>query len=133
MKKIQSQLKTISKSLTSLSKQVERITKQVDKLQPAKKAPAKRKKAVRKAAVRKTAARKAPARKASVRKKAAPAKGKTVLDSVYSVIKRSKKGATIATLKTKTGLDSRQLSNALYKLSKKRMVHAKSRGLYVTK
>jgi lambda repressor-like predicted transcriptional regulator len=128
MKKIQSQLKTVSKSLASLSKQVERITKQVDKLQPAKKAPAKRKKAVRKAAVRK-----APARKAPVRKKAAPAKGKTVLDSVYSVIKRSKKGATIATLKTKTGLDSRQLSNALYKLSKKRMVHAKSRGLYVKK
>jgi hypothetical protein len=128
MKKIQSQLKTISKSLVSLSKQVERITKQVDKLQPAKKAPAKPKKTVRK-----TAARKAPARKASVRKKAAPAKGKTVLDSVYSVIKGSKKGATIATLKTKTGLDSRQLSNALYKLSKKHMVHAKSRGLYVKK
>ena len=133
MKKIQSQLKTISKSLASLSKQVERITKQVDKLQPAKKAPAKRKKAVRKAAVRKAPARKAVARKAPARKKAAPAKGKTVLDSVYSVIKRSKKGATIATLKTKTGLDSRQLSNALYKLSKKRMVHAKSRGLYVSK
>ncbi len=123
MKKIQTQLKTISKSLASLSKQVERITKQVDKLQPAKKAPAKRKKAVRKAA----------ARKVAVRRKAAPAKGKTVLDSVYSVIKSSKKGATIATLKTKTGLDSRQLSNALYKLSKKRMVHAKSRGLYVKK
>jgi hypothetical protein len=124
MKKIQTQLKTISKSLASLSKQVERITQQVDKLQPAKKAPAKRKKAVRKVAVR---------RKAAPARKAASAKGKTVLDSVYSVIKRSKKGATIATLKTKTGLDSRQLSNALYKLSKKHMVHAKSRGLYVKK
>jgi len=118
MKKIQAQLKTISKSLASLSKQVEKITKQVDKLQPAKRAPARRKKAVRKAAVR---------------KKAAPAKGKTVLDAVYDVIKRSKKGATIGTLKTKTGLDSRQLSNALYKLSKKHLVHAKSRGLYVKK
>ena len=125
MKRIQTQLKTISKSLVSLSKQVERITKQVDKLQTAKKAPAKRKKAVRKVAVRRKAA---PARR-----KAAPAKGKTVLDTVYGVIKRSKKGATIATLKTKTGLDSRQLSNALYKLSKKRMVRAKSRGLYVKK
>ena len=125
MKRIQTQLKTISKSLVSLSKQVERITKQVDKLQPAKKAPAKRKKAVRKAAVRRKAA---PARR-----KAAPAKGKTVLDTVYGVIKRSRNGATIATLKTKTGLDSRQLSNALYKLSKKRMVRAKSRGLYVKK
>lgn len=125
MKRIQTQLKTISKSLVSLSKQVERITKQVDKLQPAKKAAAKRKKAVRKVAVRRKAA---PARR-----KAAPAKGNTVLDTVFNVIKRSKKGATIATLKTKTGLDSRQLSNALYKLSKKRKVHAKSRGLYVKK
>jgi predicted Rossmann fold nucleotide-binding protein DprA/Smf involved in DNA uptake len=117
MKSIKTQLKTISKSLASLSKQVDRITKQVDKLQPAKKAaPARRKKAVRKAAVR---------------KKAAPAKGSTVLDRVYAVIKRSKNGATIATLKSKTGLDSRQLSNALYKLSKKNLVHAKSRGLYV--
>jgi hypothetical protein len=34
-------------------------------------------------------------------------------------------------LKSKTGLDSRQLSNALYKLSKKHLVRAKSRGLYV--
>jgi lambda repressor-like predicted transcriptional regulator len=118
MKRIQTQLKTISKSLARLSKQVETITKQVNKLQPAKKAPAKRKKVVRKVAAR---------------RKAAPARGQTVLDSVYSVIKRSKKGATIATLKTKTGLDSRQLSNALYKLSKKRMVRAKSRGLYVKK
>ena len=118
MKGIQTQLKTITKSLVGLSKQVERITKQVDKLQPAKKAPAKPKKAVRKVAVN---------------RKAVPAKGKTVLDSVYNVIEHSKKGATIATLKTKTGLDSRQLSNALYKLSKKRMVYAKSRGLYKKK
>ena len=117
MKRIKNQLKTISKSLANLSKQVDKITKQADKFQPAKKAtPAKAKKT---------------ARKAVVRKKAAPAKGQTVLDQVYGVIKRSQKGATIATLKTKTGLDSRQLSNALYKLSKKGLVHAKSRGLYV--
>jgi hypothetical protein len=117
MKNIQNQLKTISKSLVRLSKQVESVTKQVNKLQAVKKAtPAKRKKTVSKAAFR---------------KKTAPARGQTVLDKVYGVIRRSPKGATIAALKTKTGLDSRQLSNALYKLSKKRMVRAKSRGLYV--
>jgi hypothetical protein len=119
MKKIQAQLKTISKSLVSISKQVERITKQVDKFQPAKKiASARPKKSVRKAAFR---------------SKSAPAGGTTVLDSVYNVIKRSPKGATIAALKSKTGLGARQLSNALYKLSKKSMVRAKSRGLYVKK
>lgn len=119
MSRIQSQLKSISRSLVNISKQVEKISKQVDKHQPAKRtAPTKRRKTVRKAAVR---------------SKATPARGQTVLDKVYGVIKRSPKGATIAALRSKTGLDSRQLSNALYKLSKKRLVHAKSRGLYVKK
>jgi len=118
MPTLQSQLKTISKSLTSLSKQVERISKQVDKLQPAKKAAAKSKAA--------------PARKTAA-KKAAAAKGPTVLDTVFDAIKRTKNGATVAQLKQRTKLDARQLSNALYKLSKKGKVYAKSRGLYVKK
>jgi len=119
MNKIQAQLQSISKSLVTLSKQVERITKQVDKFQPTKKkAFAKPKKSIRKAAAR---------------RKIAPAGGATVLNTVYNVIRRSPKGATVAALKTKTGLGARQLSNALYKLSKKGMVRAKSRGLYVKK
>jgi len=118
MPKLQSELNKISKALVSLSKQVERISKQVDKKQPAKKAAPKRKAA--------------PARK-PVAKKTGGAKGKTVLDSVYNAIKRNKKGVTVAQLKQRTKLDARQLSNALYKLSKKGQVYAKSRGLYVIK
>lgn len=117
MNKVQNQLKTVSKSLASLSKQVEKLSKQVAKIQPAKK----------------TAAARRPAAKKSKARRAVPAKGTTVLDSVFSVIKRSKKGVTIAQLKDKTDLDARQLSNALYKLSKKGQVYAKSRGLYVKK
>ena len=112
MQKLQTQLKTISKSLATLSKQVERLSKQASKPQPARKAATKRKPAAR---------------------RAAPAKGKTVLDSVLTVIKRSKKGVTVAQLKEKTKLDARQLSNALYKIKKKGQVYAKSRGLYVKK
>ena len=112
MKKLQNQLKTVSKSLAALSKQVEKISQQISQAQPAKKA--------------------APAGKPAA-KKAAPAGGKTVLESVYDVIRRSKKGVTVAQLKEKTNLDARQLSNALYKLSKKGQVFAKSRGLYVKK
>ena len=111
MPNLQSQLKTVSKSLATLSKQVDKLSKQASKPSPAKK----------------TAARKPAARRA------APAGGKTVLDTVLSVIKRSKKGVTVAQLKQKTKLDARQLSNALYKLSKKGQVYAKSRGLYVKK
>ena len=112
MQKLQNQLKTVSKSLAALSKQVEKLSKQVEKAQPAKK----------------TAAARKPAPK-----KAASAAGKTVLDTVFSVIKRSKNGVTVAQLKQKTQLEARQLSNALYKLTKKGQVYAKSRGLYVQK
>ena len=113
MKKLEIQLKTVSKSLAALSKQVEKLSQQAAKVPPAKKT--------------------APAKKKSGAGKAAPAGGKTVLDAVFDVIKRTKKGVTVAQLKQKTNLDARQLSNALYKLSKKGQVYAKSRGLYVKK
>jgi predicted Rossmann fold nucleotide-binding protein DprA/Smf involved in DNA uptake len=56
-----------------------------------------------------------------------------MLDSVFNAIKRTKKGFTVAQLKEKTDLNAKQLSNALYKLSKKGKIMAKSRGLYVKK
>jgi len=122
MKKVKDQLKAISKNLVSLSKQVDRLTKQVDKLQPAKKA-----------AVKKTAVKKAAPKKKAAARGRKPAKGSTVLDTVFDLIKRSKKGVAIATLKDKSGLDARQLSNALYKLSKKGTIKTVSRGVYVKK
>ena len=112
MNKLQAQLKTVSKSLANLSKQLERISKQVEKAGPAKKTAAGRK---------------------PTAKKTALFGGKTVLDTVFDVIKRSRNGATIAQLKAKTNLDARQISNALYKLTKKGQIHARSRGLYIKK
>ena len=131
MKKLQDQLKAIAKSLTSLTKQVEQISKQASKIKPAKKAVSK-KAVAKKAPAKKKAAQKAPVKK-TVAKKATAAKTVTVLDSVLGVIKRSKKGATIATVKEKTKLGAKQLSNALYKLTTKGAIVAKARGLYVAK
>jgi predicted Rossmann fold nucleotide-binding protein DprA/Smf involved in DNA uptake len=122
MKKLKDQLKTISSSLSSLSKQVEKIIKQVEKSQPKKAAVAPKKIAAKK----KVAAKKASAKKAS-------AKSPTVIDSILNAIKKTKKGITIAQLKEKTEFNSKQLSNALYKLTKKGKIEAKSRGLYVKK
>ena len=116
MKNLQSELKIVSKSLASLSKKVEKLASSV-----------KNPKTVKKAATKKPAAK-----KAAVKRAASPG-GTTVLDTVFEAIKRSKKGVTVAQLKTKTQLNARQLSNALYKLSKKGMVKAPSRGLYLKK
>jgi hypothetical protein len=113
MKKLQAQLAWIMQTLSALSKQVSKVTKQVEKATistPQK--PGRR------------AAPMAPGR-------AAPVRRNTVLDSVFGAIKRSRNGISIAQLKAKTDLGDRQLSNALYKLTKKGVVRAKARGVYV--
>jgi len=49
---------------------------------------------------------------------------------VMAVVDKSKGGVSIVDLKKKTGLDSRQLSNALYKLAKRGKIKSVSRGVY---
>ena len=140
------QFDALTKALQNAQKKLEKLAEDVAKLEAAKKKPAKKttakktagrkataKKApAKKKAAKKTTAKKTAAKKASAAKKGAPKKA-TVLDKVYGAIKGSRKGVTISQLKQKTQLDARQLSNALYKLSKKNMVYAKSRGVYVKK
>lgn len=129
MKKIQTQLKSVAKQMASLAAKIEKLNAQLAAAPAAKKAAPARKKAATK---KKALAKKAPAKKAAAKKApAAKASKTTVLDSVMAVINKSRSGATIANLKSKTGLESRQLSNALYKLSKKGMIKSKSRGVYV--
>ena len=126
MKKLQVELKAVAKELGKLSKQVEKVAAQVAKQAEKKPAPKPKKKAAKKAAHQ----------KAAPKKKAAPAKAAkktTVLDAVYDVVRRARSGATIAQLKEKTGLNPRQLSNALYKLSTRGIIAAKSRGVYIKK
>jgi len=119
MKKLTDQLQSVSKFLVNLSKQVEKISRQIEKHQAAKQASA--------------AKTKTPAKKATAGKAKKDVKPTKVLDSVYNAIKRSRKGISIAKLKETTGLGSRQLSNALHKLSKKGAIEAISRGVYVKK
>ena len=158
MKKIKDPLKTIAKSLLSLSKKVEKIAKQADALMPSKPVPAAKKAVAKKTAAKKavakktatkktatkktvakkTAAKKTVAKKTAAKKKppaakVAPPKQLAVLDSVFDSIKRAKKGVTVAQIKEKLDLNAKQLSNALYKLSKKGKIEAKSRGLYFKK
>mgnify|MGYP001107539359 CR=1 FL=1 len=127
MTQLQDQLKNVSKTLASLSRQLESISKKIVKV-PATKSPA-RKKAATKAKAKPASKMRVAAKKATV-SKATIGKDKTVLDSVFDVIRRSRNGVSIAKLKEKTGLEARQLSNALYKLSKRGKIEAKSRGHY---
>jgi predicted Rossmann fold nucleotide-binding protein DprA/Smf involved in DNA uptake len=122
MTQLQDQLKNVSKTLANLSKQLESISKKIVKV-PAVESPA------RKKATTKAKTQTAPS-KVRVAAKATASKDKTVLDLVFDVVRRSRNGVSIAKLKEKTGLEARQLSNALYKLSKRGKIEARSRGHY---
>ena len=137
MKDVQKELSAISTTLSSLVKQVEKIVEAIEtaggkaaavkKTRPAKKAkaPAKRTRA---------AAKKSRAKKVAGKTDSQETAGaQSMLDSIYGMISRSRAGITVERLKKKTGLESRQVSNALYKLTKKGKVETLSRGLYVKK
>jgi DNA-binding transcriptional ArsR family regulator len=116
MKNLQEQLALISKTLSGLAKQVEKITRQIGKTASP---------AGRTAKPGRKPSKKAPAKRAALKRT------DTVLESVYTAITRSRSGMSIAQLQRKTDLGPRQLSNALYKLTKKGLVHTQSRGVYV--
>jgi predicted Rossmann fold nucleotide-binding protein DprA/Smf involved in DNA uptake len=105
------------------------------KAAPKKKAP-KKKAPKKKAPKKKAPKKKAPKKKAPAAAKAkapAAAGGQTMLDKIFGMISRSRKGITVERLKKRVGLEARQVSNALYKLTKKGKIETLSRGVYVKK
>jgi len=139
MKDAQKKLLAISRTLTSLVKQVEKMAadleKESGKAAPVKKAKTAVKKAKAKAKTAKAAPKKkAPKKSAPTAAKAKPAAGgNTMLDNIYGMISRSRKGITVERIKKRTGLEPRQVSNALYKLTKKGQIETLSRGVYIKK
>lgn len=100
--------------------------------EPKKAVVAKKKVAVASKAVKKTTAKPVKAIKAKVASSQKPSAAPvTILGSVLTTVKRSKNGISISKIKEKTGLEQRQLSNALYKLLKNGKVALKERGVYI--
>ena len=152
MKDVQKELMAISTTLSSLVQKMEKIAKAIEKgsgkAAPAKKAkpvkkakaPAKKAKAATKK-VKSSTPKKAARKKAAKKAAPAPAKanasatagGKTMLDSIFGMISRSRSGITVERLKKRAGLEARQVSNALYKLTQKGKIETLSRGLYIKK
>jgi len=141
MKKVKKQTKPVSKPVATPAKRAVSSKKKSSgaaKIVKAKtvKVPNKKVSKVVKAAKPKAVKPKAAKPKAVqpkvAAKKSAAVPG-TVLSSVLSTVKRSKNGVAIAKIKEKTGLSPRQLSNALYKLSKSGKITSKERGIYIAK
>lgn len=131
MKNAQTRLASIATALSKLIKQIENLSTELAVSKPVKQAPAEKVKAAPKKKAAPLAKKAAKVEEKASEK--APEKPQTVLQQVYDVICKSRKGASIDKLKEKTSLDPRQLSNALYKLTKKGAVEARARGIYFKK
>ena len=138
MKDVQKELLAISTALSSLVAKVEKMVDAIETESGA--APAAKAKTAKKAKPTAKKAKAAPKKKAAA-KKAPAAKAKattsgsqpTMLDNIFTMISRSRNGITVERLKKRTGLGARQVSNALYKLTKKGKIETLSRGVYVKK
>ena len=72
------------------------------------------------------------ARSASSSVKGQGRKTKTASDTVFDVVKRTKKGIGFAGIQSKTGFDDKKLRNIIFRLNKLNKIKRVQRGLYVS-
>ena len=125
MKKLKKDLEAILKALNGLAQKVEKLQEQIgEETKPTKKPKAK--------AVKKKAVRKAPKKRVVVKKtapkKAAPV---TAVDTIFGIIKNSKKGIGTTALMEKTGYNQKKIANLVFKLRKQGKIKSVDRGVYV--
>ena len=120
----------LKKDLQALRKDFKALEKKMEKLlQAAEKSGKAPKAAKAKAkAVKPKVAKAAKKTKAAVAKKAPQV---TATDQILKIIKRSKKGVDVPTLKKKTGFDDKKVRNIVFRASKEGRIKKSGRGVYV--
>ena len=88
----------------------------------------KAKQSTRKAAARRVTVKKTPARMAAGRKKSVKL---TATEQVLNIIRRSRKGVDVPTLRAKTGFDDKKVRNIIFRTSKEGKIKKIGRGIYV--
>ena len=115
MKQLKMDLQAVSKSLKQLMLRTEKIAKRLEKLEKPK--PVKKSKAKIKAKVKPKIAKK-------------PVKVSAAA-TVLAVIKRSRKGVDVATLRNKTGFESRKISGIVQRFKREGKIKNRGKGIYV--
>jgi len=115
MKQLKKDLQAVSKSLKQLMLRTEKIAKKLEKLEKPK--PVKKSKGKVKAKIKPKIAKK-------------PVKVSAAA-TVLAVIKRSRKGVDVATLRNKTGFESRKISGIVQRFKKEGKIKNRGKGIYV--
>ena len=118
-------LRAVQKDIKALEKKLEKLIKAFDAGKKVKAKPAPKKAAPKKAVSKK---RRAPVKKAVVKKKRLKL---TATDKVLGIIRRSKKGVNVSTIKTRTGFDDKKVRNIIFRTTKEGKIKKVGRGVYV--
>lgn len=128
------------KTIKELIRRLESLEKTVSKSIPESKTGAKPKATQsKKTAPQKRSVKKPSPTQKGVAKKSKKAAPKTVSDEkqmtnqVFFAIQKSSTGATVGTLRKATGLESKQISNIVFRLLRQGKIVKKDRGVYAIK
>jgi len=120
MKESEIFLKTVVDGMKSMARGIEVLAEKLDVIAKSQKDEKVKAKPARKA--------QAKAKKKPVAKKEKPT---TAVDTVFAIIKRSKKGVDTAILVEKTGYDKKKIANLVYKLKKQGKIKSVGKGVYL--
>ena len=118
-------LQAVSRDIKALEKKLAKLIKAYERPQRPKAA-----KKVKRKTVKAKPKRRAVAKK-TVRRKKAPQI--TATEQILRIIKRSRKGVDVPTLKTKTGFQDKKVRNIIFRASKEGKIKKVGRGIYVGK
>lgn len=116
-------IRDIQKDIKALERKMEKLLKALDKGKTTK-----AKRPIKKVATRTVKAKRAPAKKVPARKKRLKL---TATEQILRVIKRSRKGVDVPTLKKKTGFEDKKVRNIIFRTSKEGKIKKVGRGVYV--
>ena len=117
-------LQAVKRDIKALEKKMEKLLKAYGKPQKPKAAKKAKRVTVKAKTKRAVAAKKAVTRKKAVKKT-------TSTEQILKIIRRSRKGVNVPTLKAKTGFEDKKVRNIIFRASKEGKIKKVGRGIYV--
>ena len=118
----------LKKDLAAVRKDFKALERKMEKLLKAIEKDATIKKAAKPKTTKIKAVKKAKAKKTVAAKKGLQL---TATDQILRIVKRSRKGVDVPTLKSKTGFDDKKVRNIVFRASKEGKIKKTGRGIYV--
>jgi predicted transcriptional regulator of viral defense system len=116
-------LQAVKKDIKALEKKMEKLLNAYEKPQKAKAATKTKRKLVKTKGRRGAAVKRVATRKKGMKM--------TATQQILSVVRRSRKGVDVPTLKIKTGFEDKKVRNIIFRASKEGKIKKVGRGIYV--